>query len=59
MWTVLGTWWRGLAITSRERRPCYYASGRQREELAQHFFAAAEQGDLPALEALLAQGAAR
>jgi RNA polymerase sigma-70 factor (ECF subfamily) len=39
----------------RERRPRYYASRRQRDELAQRFFAAAGQGDLPALEALLAQ----
>jgi len=42
----------------RERRPRYYASARQREELAQRFFAAAEQGDLRALEALLAQDVA-
>jgi RNA polymerase sigma-70 factor (TIGR02957 family) len=42
----------------RERRPRYYASRRQREELAQHFFAAAEHGDLRALEALLAQDVA-
>jgi len=42
----------------RERRPRYYASRPQREELAQHFFAAAEQGDLRALEALLAQDVA-
>jgi RNA polymerase sigma-70 factor (ECF subfamily) len=42
----------------RERRPRYYASRRQREELAARFFAAAEQGDLPALEALLAQDVA-
>ena len=42
----------------QERRPRYYASRRQREELAQRFFAAAEQGDLPALEALLAQDVA-
>ncbi|NGO13093.1 RNA polymerase sigma-70 factor [Streptomyces sp. HC44] len=39
----------------REHRPRYYASRRQREELAQRFFAAAEQGDLRALEALLTQ----
>jgi len=39
----------------QQRRPRYYASRRQREELAQRFFAAAEQGDLRALEALLAQ----
>lgn len=38
-----------------ERRPRYSASRRQREELARRFFAAAQQGDLPALEALLAQ----
>lgn len=37
----------------QERRPRYSASRRQREELAQRFFAAAEQGDLQALEALL------
>jgi RNA polymerase sigma-70 factor (ECF subfamily) len=42
----------------RERRPRYHASRRQREELAQRFFAATEQGDLPALEALLAQDVA-
>jgi RNA polymerase sigma-70 factor (TIGR02957 family) len=42
----------------RERRPRYYASRRQREELAQHFFAAAEQGDLRALEVLLAEDVA-
>jgi RNA polymerase sigma-70 factor (ECF subfamily) len=42
----------------RERRPRYYASRRQREELAARFFAAAEQGDLRALEALLAQDVA-
>jgi RNA polymerase sigma-70 factor (TIGR02957 family) len=42
----------------RERRPRHYASRRQREELAQRFFAAAEQGDLRALEALLAQDVA-
>jgi RNA polymerase sigma-70 factor (TIGR02957 family) len=37
----------------QERRPRYHASRRQREELAQRFFAAAERGDLSALEALL------
>src|ERR687898_2713675 len=42
----------------RERRPRYYASRRQRDELAQRFFAAAEHGDLRALEALLAQDVA-
>jgi RNA polymerase sigma-70 factor (ECF subfamily) len=42
----------------REKRPRYYASRQQRAELAQRFFAAAEQGDLPALEALLAQDVA-
>jgi RNA polymerase sigma-70 factor (TIGR02957 family) len=42
----------------QERRPRYHASRRQREELAQRFFAAAEQGDLGALEALLAQDVA-
>jgi RNA polymerase sigma-70 factor (TIGR02957 family) len=42
----------------RERRPRHYASRRQREELAQRFFAAAEHGDLRALEALLAQDVA-
>jgi RNA polymerase sigma-70 factor (TIGR02957 family) len=41
-----------------ERRPRYHASRRQREELAQRFVAAAEQGDLRALEALLAQDVA-
>jgi RNA polymerase sigma-70 factor (TIGR02957 family) len=42
----------------RERRPRYYASRRQRDELAQRFLTAAEQGDLPALEALLAHDVA-
>ncbi|WP_412516861.1 RNA polymerase sigma-70 factor [Actinomadura madurae] len=42
----------------RKRRPRYHASRRQRQELAQRFFAAAGQGDLRALEALLAQDAA-
>jgi RNA polymerase sigma-70 factor (TIGR02957 family) len=42
----------------REHRPRHYASRRQRQELAQRFFAAAEQGDLQALEALLAQDVA-
>jgi len=42
----------------QERRPRYHASRRQRDELAQRFFAAAEQGDLRALEALLAQDVA-
>jgi len=42
----------------RERRPRYYTSRRQREELAARFFAAAEQGDLQALEAMLAQDVA-
>ncbi|WP_331765802.1 RNA polymerase sigma-70 factor [Embleya sp. NBC_00896] len=42
----------------RDRRPRYHASRRQREELAQRFFAAADQGDLRALEALLAQDVA-
>ncbi|MEH1125601.1 RNA polymerase sigma-70 factor [Micromonospora sp. CPCC 206061] len=42
----------------RDRRPRYHASRRQREELARSFFAAAGQGDLRALEALLAQDVA-
>jgi RNA polymerase sigma-70 factor (TIGR02957 family) len=42
----------------QQRRPRYYASRRQREELAQRFFAAAKGGDLRALEALLAQDVA-
>src|SRR5215207_1193524 len=42
----------------QERRPRYYATRRQRQELAARFFAAAEHGDLRALEALLAQDAA-
>jgi RNA polymerase sigma-70 factor (ECF subfamily) len=42
----------------REKRPRYYASRHQRAELAQRFFAAAEQGDLQGLEALLAQDVA-
>lgn len=39
----------------QERRPRNLATRHQRDELAQRFFAAAEQGDLPALEQLLAQ----
>lgn len=42
----------------QQRRPRYYATRRQQEELAQRFFAAAERGDLRALEALLAHDAA-
>lgn len=42
----------------RARRPRYYASRQQREQLGQRFFAAAGRGDLPALEALLAQDVA-
>ncbi|SFC72719.1 RNA polymerase sigma factor SigJ [Streptomyces aidingensis] len=42
----------------REGRPRYHASRRQREELARRFCAAAGQGDLAALEALLAQDVA-
>jgi RNA polymerase sigma-70 factor (ECF subfamily) len=42
----------------QERRPRYYATRRHAEELAQRFFAAAEQGDLRALEALLAHDVA-
>lgn len=41
-----------------EGRPRYHATRRQRDELAQRFFAAAEQGDLPGLEELLAQDVA-
>jgi RNA polymerase sigma-70 factor (ECF subfamily) len=39
----------------RDRRPRYHASRRQRDALTQRFFAAVEQGDLSALEALLAE----
>lgn len=42
----------------RERRPRYYASRQQQEELAQRFFAAAQHGDMQALEALLAEDVA-
>jgi RNA polymerase sigma-70 factor (ECF subfamily) len=38
----------------RQRRPRYQTSREQRDELAGRFFAAAEQGDLAGLEALLA-----
>jgi RNA polymerase sigma-70 factor (TIGR02957 family) len=41
-----------------EQRPRYHASRRERAELAASFFAAAQQGDLAALEALLAQDVA-
>lgn len=42
----------------REQRPRYSASKGQQEELARRFFAAAQLGDLPALEALLAEDVA-
>jgi RNA polymerase sigma-70 factor (TIGR02957 family) len=42
----------------RERRPRYDAPRQQHHELAQRFFAAAGQGDLRALEELLAQDVA-
>ncbi len=49
---------RQLATRARrhveERRPRFGASREQREELAQRFFAAAQGGDLKALESLLA-----
>jgi ketosteroid isomerase-like protein len=49
---------RQLAARARrhveERRPRFEASREQRDELARRFFAAAEEGDLEALEALLA-----
>jgi RNA polymerase sigma-70 factor (ECF subfamily) len=49
---------RQLAARARrhveERRPRFEASNEQRDELARRFFAAAEEGDLGALEALLA-----
>jgi RNA polymerase sigma-70 factor (TIGR02957 family) len=49
---------RQLATRARrhvqERRPRFEASREQREELATRFFAAAEEGDLEGLEALLA-----
>src|SRR4051812_45328830 len=49
---------RQLATRARrhveERRPRYETSGEQRDELSRRFFAAAEDGDLGALEALLA-----
>jgi RNA polymerase sigma-70 factor (TIGR02957 family) len=41
----------------RDRRPRYHASRQQREELARRFFAAAGNGDLRALEALLTHDA--
>jgi RNA polymerase sigma-70 factor (ECF subfamily) len=50
---------RQLATRARrhvqERRPRFEASRRSREELANRFFAAAENGDLDGLERLLAQ----
>jgi RNA polymerase sigma-70 factor (TIGR02957 family) len=39
----------------KQRRPRFPTTREQRDELARRFFAAAEHGDLPALEALLAQ----
>jgi RNA polymerase sigma-70 factor (ECF subfamily) len=50
---------RQLAARARkhvdEGRVRFDASGEQREQLADRFFAAAQEGDLPALEALLAE----
>jgi hypothetical protein len=49
---------RQLATRARrhveQRRPRFQATGEQRDELARRFLAAAEQGDLAGLEALLA-----
>ena len=49
---------RKLATRARQhveqRRPRFQTTREQRDELAQRFFAAAEQGDLAGLEALLA-----
>jgi RNA polymerase sigma-70 factor, ECF subfamily len=49
---------RQLAVRARrsvqERRPRYEASAQRRAELAQHFFAACQQGELDALKQLLA-----
>ncbi|WBB99379.1 RNA polymerase sigma-70 factor [Solwaraspora sp. WMMA2080] len=42
----------------RARRPRYHTTRQQRDELARRFFAAAQQGDLPALEQLLAHDVA-
>jgi RNA polymerase sigma-70 factor (TIGR02957 family) len=53
---------RQLATRARhhveQRRPRYRATREQRDALARKFFAAAEQGDLAGLEALLAQDVA-
>jgi RNA polymerase sigma-70 factor (ECF subfamily) len=50
---------RQLATRARrhvdERRPRFEAAGAQRDELARRFFAAARDGDIAALEALLAE----
>jgi RNA polymerase sigma-70 factor (TIGR02957 family) len=50
---------RQLAVRARrqveERRPRFTSSREQREELARRFFAAAQEGDLGGLEALLAE----
>jgi hypothetical protein len=49
---------RRLATRARrhveQRRPRFQTTREQRDELARRFFAAAEQGDLAGLEALLA-----
>jgi SnoaL-like domain len=58
VWTARGTWSRGLAATSGSADRATTPLGGSGEELAQRFFAAAEQGDLRALEALLAQDVA-
>jgi RNA polymerase sigma-70 factor (TIGR02957 family) len=52
---------RQLAVRARrhveQRRPRFETTREQRDELAQRFFAAAEEGDLAGLEALLAHDA--
>src|SRR5262249_5446573 len=54
---------RQLAIRARrhikQRRPRFQATREQQQELARRFFAAAEDGDLPGLEALLAPAVER
>ncbi|MGP3966962.1 RNA polymerase sigma factor SigJ [Streptomyces sp. 6N223] len=45
-------------VQKHRHRHRYHATRRQREELAQRFFSASEQGDMSALEELLAQDVA-
>jgi RNA polymerase sigma-70 factor (ECF subfamily) len=58
MWTARGKWSRRSAATSRSGDRAVASPGGSEKTPAQRFFAAAEQGDRPMPEALLAQDVA-